>query len=250
MATHVEFLWQQLQTANSEGKSLNSHLEQPVWQEILHTDLKAIPLAHGSTEARDRRVVTAYVGSLFEWIFHEIIQVIEPSSDDGMISDNDIFFEELLPIPKVPQHPRYYSFHHKEYRIALHPRFTTSTRGSIKVGDVVELRRDEQTRWKKSTQKWYAFVTDRWSTATGIWKFRILWLYWPEDVALCQSMKYPYSNEAFSSFELFDSSYFLAITVNVENHTFWKMLYEKWRWNSSAWMASSKIRVLLQNFLC
>ena len=193
MATHAEFLWSQLNAADSDQKSLRRHLKQPVWGEILPSDLTAIKPAHPPGEARDRCVVTAYVSSLFEWIFGEGIQIIEPhDTKDGLIIDDKL--KHLLPKQK-PQAPQFYTFHHEEYRTAVFDRFTTCTMGPITVGDVVELRRDVETRWKKSTQRWYAFVSDTWATPMGIGKLKILWLYWPEDVALCMSMKYPYSNE-------------------------------------------------------
>ena len=193
MASHAEFLWSQLHAADSDEKSLRRHLKQPVWGEILPSDLTAIKPAHPPGEARDRCVVTAYVASLFEWIFGEGIQIIEPHhKKDGIIIDEKL--KNLLPKQKLrPLH--FYTFHHDEYRTAIFDRFTSCTTGSIKVGDVVELRRDVETRWKKSTQRWYAFVSDTWTTTTGFRELKILWLYWPEDVALCMSMKYPYSNE-------------------------------------------------------
>ena len=195
VATHSEFLWSQLQTA-AAGNSLKRHLKQPLWGEVLPSDLTAVPYAHPQQKPRERCIVTAYVGSLFDWIFSEGVEIIEPDAD---LSDDDSIdnMDYLLPKPIVPQPPRYYTFHHQEYQTAVFPRFTTGTTGMVKVGDVVEMGRDEQTQWKMSTQKWYAFVTDRWTTPRGVVKLKILWLYWPEDVALCKSMKYPFSNEVF-----------------------------------------------------
>ena len=190
MATHAEFLWSQLHTADSIEKSLRRHLKQPVWGEILPSDLTAIKPAHPPREARNRCVVTAYVSSLFEWIFGEGVQTIEPK--DGLIIDDKLKY--LVPKRK-PQPPQFYTFHHEEYGTAVFDRFTTCTMGPITIGDVVELRRDVETRWKRSTQRWYAFVSDIWFMPTGIEMLKILWLYWPEDVALCMSMKYPHSNE-------------------------------------------------------
>jgi len=202
MATYVEFLWAQLQTAHSKSHPLTKHLKQPFWGEILPTDLTAIKSAHAPHAARSRCVVTAYVGSLFSWIFGEGVEIIEPDSADGLWYDEQ-FEDELefgiVPDPKIPQPPMYYDFHHDELQRAVVPRFTTKTSGKVKVGDVVEMRRDDETRWKKSTQRWYAYVTDRWDTPKGLAKMKILWLYWPEDVALCMNMKYPFLNEVHNS---------------------------------------------------
>ena len=172
---------------------MRRHLKQPVWGEILPSDLTVIKPAHTPGETRDRCVVTAYVASLFEWIFGEGVEIIEPqNTKDALIMDDKL---KYLLLKRKPQLPQFYTFHHEEYRTAIFDRFTTCTTGPITVGDVVELRRDIGSRWKMSTQRCYAFVSDTWVMPTGIVKLKILWLYWPEDVALCKSMKYPYSNE-------------------------------------------------------
>ena len=204
----------QLYTADSKGFSLRKHLKQPLWGEILPSGLTAVPPAHPMSRSRDRCVVTAYVGNLFEWIFGQGVEVIEPDSitdfydddeddemgEEGMIDGNDYKnLKELVAEPKEAKllsDPKFYAFHHEEYGKAVYPRYTTSTKGPVKVGDVVELQRGEETtRWKSSTKSWYAFVRDQWTTPNGTVKLRILWLYWPEDIALCMSMKYPYQNE-------------------------------------------------------
>jgi hypothetical protein len=193
IATHAEFLWSQLHTADSTEKSLRRHLKQPVWGEILHSGLTAVKPAHPPGETRDRCIVTAYVASLFEWIFGEGVEMIEPqNASDALNIDDEL---KYIPPQRKAQLAQLYTFHHEEYRTALFDRFTTCTTGPITVGDVVELRRNVENRWKKSTQSWYAFVSDIWVTPTGAGKLKILWLYWPEDVALCMNMKYPYSNE-------------------------------------------------------
>jgi hypothetical protein len=198
MATHVEFLWQQIQTAITDSKTSRKFFSQPIWGEISPLDLTAISPAHDPKRARPRCVVTPYVDDLFNWIFADGLEIVGPDTvvDDGVLSNHDVDPENLeIPNVLVPGPQEQYAFHHGEYRSAVYPRFTTRTTGSIKVGDVIELPRDEMTRWKESTQRWYAFVTNRWKTAKGAWKLSILWLYWPEDVALCKSMKYPHSNE-------------------------------------------------------
>jgi hypothetical protein len=195
MATHVEFLWQQIQTAISDRKTSRKFLSQPIWGDIYPLDLTAIRPAHDPRRARQRCVVTPYVSNLFSWIFADGLEIVESDTivDDGVSSDVDPADLEI-PNVSVPP-PQEYGFHHGEYRSAVYPRFTTRTTGSIQVGDIIELPRDEISCWKGSTQRWYAFVTNRWETAKGAWKLSILWLYWPEDVALCKSMKYPHSNE-------------------------------------------------------
>jgi hypothetical protein len=195
MAAHASFLWSQLQTVEASTR----HRKQPVWGEILPTDLNAIRPAHSPQRSRERCVVTAYVSGLFEWIFSEGIQTIGPTDriyDTDVMSDDDIDIEDLL-IPKsqILAPSKYYNFRHDEYGKAVYARHTTGTTGNVTCGDVVELRRDTDTRWKKSTQRWYAFVTDRWITPNGAERIKIIWLYWPEDVALCMSMKYPHPNE-------------------------------------------------------
>jgi len=187
VATHVDFLWSQINASELSFK----YLRQPLWGEVLPGDLTAIRPAHPPSLARGRCVVTAYVGSLFGWIFDEGLEVVE--SDQVDTSDEEL--DDLLLVSNVVQPPKYYTFHHDEYRTVQYPRFTTGTRGMVRVGDVVELQRDSDTRWKKSTQKWYAFVTDKWTTPKGVVKLKIIWLYWPEDMALCMLMKYPHANE-------------------------------------------------------
>src|SRR5271170_8361046 len=131
MATHVEFIWSQLHNADSRG-SLTKHLKQPLWQEILPTDLRAVPPAHPNEPNRNRCVVTASVGDLFKWIFGEGIEIIEPSMPTVDCMDISI----LTPSPK------YYSFHHDEYGFATYTPFTTSIGGNVNVGDVVEFTRE------------------------------------------------------------------------------------------------------------
>jgi hypothetical protein len=208
--------------------------------------LTAIRPAHDLARSRERRVVTAYVGNLFDWIFGEDIQTVGPTDDfydADIISDDDIDVEDLLiPKPKEPAPAKFYGFHHGEYRKAVYPRYTTSKGGKVAVGDVVELSRDIDTHWKKSTQKWYAFVTDRWKTPKGAERIKIIWLYWPEDVALCMSMKYPYPNEV--RICISNCSYSLVIIVNVERQLVLRKLCGKSRWNSFASMPNLKILVL------
>lgn len=198
LATHVEFLWAQLQTVDCKEQSLTEHLKQPVWGEALPTNLTAIRPAHPLGLARDRCVVTAYVGSLFQWIFGQGIEIIdtysEPHGHEARAM-GDTGSGEHVPKPGQAQTQLpYYSFYHEKYWVALHPRFTTSTTGTVRTGDVIELS-DEGNLWKKSTKKRYAFVTDQSETSDGMEKLKILWLYWPEDLELCMSMRYPYSNE-------------------------------------------------------
>lgn len=208
---HVEFLWAQFQTTSSHEKSLKRHLKQPFWGEILPTDLTAVPAAHPPSRSRKRCVATAYVGSLFEWIFGEGVEIIErghreevveePGDDDEedfIIPDymfDDVESEEPEEAAQEGAVRGTYKFHHPEYQTVIQPRYTTSNHGPVAVGSVIEIKRDGETRWKKSTQKWYAYVTDKWTTPKGITKIKIIWLYWPEDVALCMSMKYPFANE-------------------------------------------------------
>lgn len=177
---------------------------QPLWGEILPSDLTAVPPAHRLHKSRDRCVVTSYVGNLFKWIFGEGVEVVEPSNNEGHGNDDegdDIRLERMALEPrqvKLLSEQRAYAFHHDEYGKAIYPRYTTGTAGPVKVGDVVELRKDGETKWKNSTKSWYAYVRDTWTTSAGLQKTRILWLYWPEDMALCMSMRYPYQNEVYS----------------------------------------------------
>jgi hypothetical protein len=193
-----------------------------LWGEILPSDLTAVPLAHPLHKSRDRCVVTSYVGSLFEWIFGQGVEVVEPISNNDQSDDeedDDISIERISLEPSQAEllsEPKEYTFHHEEYGKAIYPRYTTKTTGPVQVGDVVELRRGEETRWKNSTKSWYAFVRDKWETPAGLKKIRILWLYWPEDIALCMSMKYPYQNEVYpAATTFFNISCFSVITVNV-----------------------------------
>jgi len=217
VTTHVEFLWSQLQTASTKEKSLKRHLKQPLWGEILPTDLTAVKPAHPPSRARKRCVVTSYVGNLFGWIFDDAVEVIEPGhhkeptpSEMEEFDELDYLVEEDVETEVsggCQMRPVTYEFHHPEYRTVIYPRFTSSVRGPVVVGSVIELKRDDETKWKKSTQKWYAYVTDKWTTTKGITKLKIIWLYWPEDVALCMAMKYPFSNEVKTHWRLFRSAF-------------------------------------------
>ena len=193
MAVHAPFLWSQLHSSSTQSR--NKYLNQPVWGEVLPTDLKAIRPAHSPDRSRKRCVVTAYVGNLFEWIFSEGVETIEPNHaayDSDSDDDVDVDYLDRTPIPEPP---KYYNFHHEDYDKAVYPRYTTDTYGDLQFGDVVEMPRDTATSWKRSTKHWYAFVTDHWTTPKGSKRMKILWLYWPEDVALCMAMKYPHPKE-------------------------------------------------------
>jgi hypothetical protein len=245
VATHVEFLWAQMQTTSSKEKSLKKHLKQPFWGEILPTDLTAVPAAHPPSRSRKRCVATAYVGSLFEWIFGEGVEIIERGHHEELVeeagSDDeedfiipDYLFDEVKsegPEEEAEVHKggatRTYKFHHPEYQTVIQPRYTSPTHGPAAVGSVIEVQRDGETRWKKSTQKWHAYVTDKWTTSKGVTKIKIIWLYWPEDVALCMSMKYPFPNEVRPRFMGTESSCFLVIIVSVGRRILWMTLFEK-----------------------
>ena len=224
IATHVELIWMQLFTADSRGcslsrHSLHRHLKQPLWGEILPSSLTAVPLAHPMRRSRDRCVATDYVGNLFEWIFGQGLEVINSTTELFDAEDEDECEDEegqegghhnqVVQVPilepkesKTLSDTSLYAFHHEEYGKAMYPRYTTGVSGRVKVGDVVELGRGEGTRWTSSTKNWYAYVSDRWTTSKGTVKLKILWLYWPEDIALCMSMKYPYQNEVPLSSEI------------------------------------------------
>lgn len=222
MATHAEFLWHQIQTAIPGGETSMKFFTQSIWGEILPSDLTAIPPAHDPRHARPRCVVTQYVNNLFEWIFKDRLEVVEPEMDlrgfDIPLRTHKIESQDLRISNRAPsKSPVHSSFHHDEYQNAIYPRFSTRTTGSIKVGDVIELPREDETRWKGSTQRWYAMVTNRWKNAKDAWKLSILWLYWPEDVALCKSMKYPYSNEVGLRRSESYKSCFSAIIANAES---------------------------------
>jgi len=202
MTTYAEFLWAQLSTADSRERPLTRHLKQPLWGEILPFDLTAVPPAPPGNKSRSRCVVTPYVGNLFEWIFAEGVEVVDsntqaPIDDSDTEVDIDVGVTPLLK-PSLKVDTTEYTFHHEEYGRVLYPRFTTQISGQVRAGDVVELQKAQGTRWTKSTQKWYAFVTDIWTTPKGDKHLRILWLYWPEDTALCMTMKYPHQSEVCS----------------------------------------------------
>jgi hypothetical protein len=250
VATHCQLLLHQLCLADSGPEhSLRKHCNQPIWGEVLAGDYTAVPEAHPRSRTRTRNTVTAYVGSLFEWIFGDRIQVIEPDSGrhetlDGSINDDD-------PTPdgfrrKVPSLSKLYTFHHLEYQNAVYPRFTTRTTGTVKVGDVIELPRDDKTKWT-GTEKWYAFVRDRLTTPQSLVNLKIIWLYFPQDVALCKSMKYPYSNEVKSHLLESKASYFLVIIARAAKLFVLMKLYARLQWNSSVLMEYPKINVILKS---
>jgi hypothetical protein len=194
IATYAEFLWTQLWTADSRERPLKRHLKQPFWGEIIPFGLTAVRHAHPGRGNRKRGTVTPYVGGLFDCIFGDDVEVVTSGmggSEEGESEEED---SDFTPVPNGVDTGEY-TFHHEEYNRVVYPRCTTSSTGRVRVGDVVELEKAQGTRWTKSTQKWYAFVRDIQITPKGDKKLKIIWLYWPEDTALCMSMKYPHPKE-------------------------------------------------------
>ncbi|EFQ97426.1 hypothetical protein MGYG_00467 [Nannizzia gypsea CBS 118893] len=72
----------------------------------------------------------------------------------------------------------------------------TSVTGDIAIGDVVTLKKDDESIWKGEEEYWYALVQ---GFGPGKHRdLRLLWLYRPTDT-VCSNMTYPHSNELFLS---------------------------------------------------
>ena len=72
-----------------------------------------------------------------------------------------------------------------------------SKAGTIRVGDVVELRSDEDSRWKSSHMMMYAYVQGIKSSKRGQ-VLKVIWFYRPNETT-CLNMDYPFANELFLS---------------------------------------------------
>ncbi|EGD84791.1 hypothetical protein H112_08506 [Trichophyton rubrum D6] len=72
----------------------------------------------------------------------------------------------------------------------------TSAAGDISVGDVVALRKEDESIWKGKEEYWYALVQG--FDPNKRRDLRLIWLYRPSDT-VCANMTYPYSNELFLS---------------------------------------------------
>jgi len=67
----------------------------------------------------------------------------------------------------------------------------------ILVGDVVQLNKDQETRWKSTADSWYAYVQSV-EKRKGEDVLGLIWLYHPHDT-ICGRMMYPYKRELFFS---------------------------------------------------
>ncbi|KAF3900011.1 BAH domain-containing protein [Trichophyton interdigitale] len=72
----------------------------------------------------------------------------------------------------------------------------TSATGDISVGDVVALRKDDESIWKGKEDYWYALVQGFGPNKHR--DLRLIWLYRASDT-VCANMAYPHSNELFLS---------------------------------------------------
>ena len=173
----------------SQARDLDEVYElHPVWSEVHPKNLGAIPV---QPRHEVKTVVTQYVFEHFKhfkWSAFLSPHVPSPKVENvrrrmRWTSDPQLVFRT-----QRAKKSKVESAAHKE-------QIADSNRFSVRVGDVVELKKDEDSRWKGDDQSWYAYVQGIEGTQEerGL---RVIWLARPSDTTCC-SGHYSFSNELF-----------------------------------------------------
>lgn len=176
VVAHHDFLWQQ--TSQMKAKLANTHYA--IWKECR---LENIPEAPGKMIMKT--VTTPLVHQFFEPIFGENLMKVEKKYKGPPVE------MEAVVVPKPTR------VHRTE-----NGRVKSRPKRGVKVGDVIGISPDTDTKWKKGKSEfWFGYVHEvytqqaRSGTKT---KLGVVWLYLPEDTLL-RGTNYIYPNELFFS---------------------------------------------------
>ncbi|RPA84378.1 hypothetical protein BJ508DRAFT_37441 [Ascobolus immersus RN42] len=151
-----------------------------IWKEVQHTEYEM----HGS---KDRRtVVTPLVHKIFEPAFGRYLNCVQKKLPKGHVLKSP----EIV-IAKPERLPR------DESGTILDHGFDPR---DVKVGSLIGILPDKETKWKSDIGLWYAYVHEIIPHKTDPMRDRInvVWLYQPDQTIL-QGADYPYKDELFFS---------------------------------------------------
>jgi DNA (cytosine-5)-methyltransferase 1 len=166
---NVEFLYHQAYNLDEE------YLQQPVWHETLRAD----DAVENHEEVHKSTIATPLVYQCFEEMyFASHIREVVPSQDVQEaveLQKRSLGFKDSTPTNVTP--------------------FAQSSHdGKVAIGDVVSVKRDEETPWNTTDSEWLCYVQ-------GISKnqrLHVIWLYRPTDTTM-STARYPFDGEVFFS---------------------------------------------------
>ncbi|KAK2808794.1 hypothetical protein FQN50_004467 [Emmonsiellopsis sp. PD_5] len=166
-----------------------SYCDHPLWDEL---GVSQNPIVQEQPQVAKGTIVTPYIYQCFEnmvWANHLNAVNFEPQ----VRAKHQSRLKELGFI----QRPRKVRIKSKHPRI---PDTDTAFKDPIRIapGDVVALRRDQQTRWKGTDDLWYAFVQDVRPRKTRTSALELIWLYRPSET-VCADLTYTQTTELFFS---------------------------------------------------
>jgi DNA (cytosine-5)-methyltransferase 1 len=153
-----------------------------IWRQVLL--LTAAEKVKAADEGQT--VVTPYVHSCFQHMFGDKLKVVEPINRDVVKQGTPMVMEGVV-IPKPVRAER------DKAGFIGRPK----SRLSVKVGQVVAIRKESESEWESQSVTWFAYVQcirelDRpWPKNVAL---DVIWIYAPEDTILAKE-RYPHHNE-------------------------------------------------------
>ncbi|KAK2793888.1 DNA methyltransferase Dim-2 [Onygenales sp. PD_12] len=165
----------------------SSYYDHPLWDEL---GVSQDPIVQEQPQVAKGTIVTPYIYQCFKnmvWANHLNAVDFEPQ----VLAKHKLRLQELGFI----QRPRKVRIKSKHPSI---PDAIFKDPIPIAPGDVVAIRRDQQTRWKGTDDLWYAFVQDVRPRKTRASALELIWLYRPSET-VCADLTYPQTTELFFS---------------------------------------------------
>ncbi|KAI9676950.1 MAG: DNA methyltransferase Dim-2 [Caeruleum heppii] len=218
VTANTEFLFREAVTVDVKNR------KHPIWSEVDPKDLRAI-LSHPMVE--QHTIVTPYVYKCFshlrwghhllsiepsykirkarrqlEQALHLTVDESEPASPRSRKSadttDSDPTIEHKAAKARFKFVGPVISPSSGSSQDCSEPSAKYRRPKSVRVGDVVGVRKDQCSAWKGSADLWYAYVQNIRTNKAGKQLLDVIWLYEPSDTT-CSTMRYPIQNELFFS---------------------------------------------------
>jgi len=180
IANNYDFLWKEATSVQEENRICY------LWKEVDAKEggLTAVP---PQPEKEANTVVTPYIYDCFEKMyFGRVMECRQPvpAVHKEMVRRKRAFQARVDMCEALEGD-------------AQSPDLSSTRPRRILVGDVIQLNKDQETRWKSTADSWYAYVQSV-EKRKGEDVLGLIWLYHPHDT-ICGRMMYPHKRELFFS---------------------------------------------------
>ncbi|KAI9845394.1 MAG: DNA methyltransferase Dim-2 [Sclerophora amabilis] len=190
VTANVEFLWNEAH--NSDLRRYGKH---PVWKETFPAPDSLTAVRQHVSGRNNATIVTPFVYSCFQGMpWGRFLEIARPNRTVNASSRTQLNHIQRKPgVNQQPQIAAPLSDRARAKREQLH-------HGALKfrVGDVVGVKKDQETEWKGKTDVWFAYVQGIDESSGDRQLLKVIWLYEPSDTT-CSTMHYPCPRELFFS---------------------------------------------------